>query len=239
MKWLKDTPLAHRGLHNEYTVPENSILAFKKAIENGYGIELDVRITKDNQVVVFHDKNLKRLFNSSKIIQDLNYDTLKEFKLYDTSEHIPLLKDVLELVDGKVPLLIEIKNYGISGNFEQLVYDVIKDYKGKLAICSFTPNVVSWFLKNHPRIKRGLIFGDLNSLEIQYHSCIFLYRYFKLKPHFVSLDSLLLDTFIINICRFFKIPSVSWIIKTDDKAKDALSKVDNIIFESIDPSKYS
>lgn len=233
--FIHKTFIAHRGLHYGYDVPENSLLAFEKAIKDDYSIELDVRITKDNQVVVFHDKDLNRLCNCNKKIRNLTFEELDKFSLYDTEEKIPLLKEVLNLVDCKVPLIIDIKDYGNIGLFEEQIFNVIKDYEGELAICSFNPSVVSWFRKNKPNIKRGLIFGDLEKVEIKYLNFIYIYRYLTLRPDFISLDYKLIDSFVIKICKFFKISLITWTIKTKEDALKVLNKVDNIIFENFDP----
>ena len=101
--------IAHRGMFSNPTIPENSIMAFKKALEFSYPIELDVQLTKDNILVVFHDDNLKRITGIDKRVEDCTYDELKKLTLFDTKEHIPSFKEVLDLVDGKVLLDIEIK----------------------------------------------------------------------------------------------------------------------------------
>ena len=235
MEWLYKAPIAHRGLHKGFTIPENSIAAFKKALQKGYSIELDVRVTKDKQVVVFHDKNLNRLTKSKKKIKNNTYAMLKNHTLYQTNQRIPLLSEVLDLVNGKVPIVIEMKNYEEIGFFEEAVYDVIKEYKGDFAICSFNPEVINWFSKNHPKIKTGLIFGDIKKFEIKYYNLVFLYRYLKLKPDFVSLDFKLIDTFIVNMCRFLNVPLVSWTVDGKRKNEKALHLVDNVIFEGFKP----
>ncbi|WP_083568525.1 glycerophosphodiester phosphodiesterase family protein [Arcobacter sp. LA11] len=233
MDWLIQYPIAHRGLHMGFTIPENSNLAFKKALEKNYAIELDIRITKDNQVVVFHDKNLLRICASKKKIANQAYSNLKKFNLYHTSEKIPLLSEVLELINGQVPVLIEVKNYGTVGLFEELLSKELENYKGHFAVCSFNVEVINWFKQNKPDIKRGLIFGDLKKFQIKFYKIVFLYRLFTSKPDFISLDYKLLDTFLVNFCRFFNKPLVSWTIDSKKKLRKARHIVDNIIFENI------
>ena len=109
ISWIKETPIAHRGLHTK-DIPENSLSAFENALKNNYAIELDVQFTKDKEVVVFHDENLKRMTNDTRNIEDVNYDELKNLRLGNTNEIIPTLEEVLELVDSKVAILIEIKD---------------------------------------------------------------------------------------------------------------------------------
>ena len=109
MSFLSTKPISHRGVHDNDKVPENSIEAFKLAIKKGYIIELDVHLLKDNEIVVFHDDNLLRMTGVNKKIKNTTYKELQELKLLDTRYKIPKLIDVLNLVDGKVPLLIELK----------------------------------------------------------------------------------------------------------------------------------
>ena len=237
MKWIKHTPIAHRGLHKGFDVPENSIAAFKRAINNSYAIELDVRLTKDQKVIVFHDKNLIRLCSDRRKIRNQNYGAIKNLKLYNSNETIPLLSDVLDLVDGKVPLIIEIKNYAEVGLFEELIAKELESYTGEFAICSFNHHVVDWFRKNRPLINRGLIFGDIKKFDIEYYKSTFLHRFFKVKPDFISLDYKLIKTLIPVFCRKLNIPIVSWSVGSKKKRRIAIRLVDNIIFENIKPKK--
>ena len=106
---------AHRGLWNAAEgVPENSLPAFARAAEQGYAIELDIQITKDGRIVVFHDDTMKRMCGNEGKISDYTYEELQQFHLGDSTEKIPLLREVLQTVDGRVPLLIEIKMPGLS-----------------------------------------------------------------------------------------------------------------------------
>lgn len=227
-------PIAHRGLHKSFEIPENSMEAFKRAVDLNYAIELDVRITKDNQIVVFHDKNLKRLCKNNKKVSSLNYNQLKKFYLYNTKYNIPLLQDVLDLIQGRVPIYIEVKNYSKIGIFEEKLASILDTYKGEFAICSFNENVIVWFKKNRSDFLRGLIYGDLKKFNIKFYNLVFIYKVFRCKPNFISLDYKLLRTFVPKIVRFLGLNLVSWTIDTKKKYKKAKQKVDNIIFEKID-----
>jgi glycerophosphoryl diester phosphodiesterase len=237
MNWISQNPIAHRGLHKGFNIPENSFASFERAINKKYTIELDVRITKDKKVMAFHDKNLIRMCRIKKKIASSTLKNLSDIRLYKTKESIPVFSELLEFVNAKVPLLIEIKNYGVVGEFEEAVVKDLENYKGEFAICSFNPNVLKWFQENEPNILRGMVFGDLKKFEIKYYKTVFLYRLIKYKPHFVSLDSKLLDTVLVEFTRWFKKPLLSWTIDTKKKLKKARNrKVDNIIFELIKPS---
>lgn len=237
MDWLIQSPVAHRGLHKGFMVPENSYRAFQNAISKKYAIELDVRVTKDKQVVVFHDKNILRMCGIKKKIANQNYANLQKYSLYNTKQKIPLLKEILELINGQVPLFIEIKNYGKVGEFEDLVVKELENYSGNYAICSFNVEVVKWFKQNRPEIKRGLIYGDLHKFGIKYFHMVFLYRIITSKPDFISLDYKLLDTMLPKITRLFKKPLVSWTINSKKKLIKANKIVDNVIFENVKVKK--
>ena len=110
LKFLKETIIAHRGVHNEKDIIENSLEAFKEAVNKNYIIELDVHFLKDGEVVVFHDDNIERMTGINKNLKDCTYDEIRNIKLLNKNTYIPKFSDVLKLVDGKVPILIELKN---------------------------------------------------------------------------------------------------------------------------------
>ena len=143
--------ITHRGIHDNINIYENTLEAFKLSIKKGYAIELDVRMTKDKQIVVFHDNNTKRLTKKDLIVEENTYQELNNQNIL----HIPLLIEVLKLVNGKAPLLIEIKptkkDYELATN----LMTILNNYEGKYAIQSFNPKVLYWFRKNYPQILRG------------------------------------------------------------------------------------
>lgn len=160
---LKHHRYAHRGLHNiQKGVPENSLLAFRLAVEQGYGIELDVHISKDGKLVVEHDDTLKRTCGAAIKIEDSLWEDLQKLRLEGTEERLPLLEEVLRLVDGKVPLLIEAKIVG--GNWNTLcpaIQKALEQYTGPFCVESFEPRAIRWFRKNAPQIVRGQLAGDV------------------------------------------------------------------------------
>lgn len=154
--------IAHRGLFcNEMGIPENSMLAIGRAVEAGIAIELDVRLSKDYKLVVFHDANCKRMTGKDARIADMTYEELRKLSLMDTDQHIPQLSEVLELVHGRVPLLIEIKNIAFIGRLEWRLLKLLTKYQGKYIIESFHPGVV-WWLK---RYARNVVVGQLVSMH--------------------------------------------------------------------------
>ena len=225
--------IAHRGLHNGELIPENSLLAFKKAIEKNYAIEFDITITKDNQVVVFHDEDLVRLCNKKEKVEEVEYGFLKKLKLYNSDEDIPLFKEVLELVDKKIALIIEIKKHQNIGVLENIVLDLLENYEGEYFICSFEKDILFWLKENRTNIKRGLIYEYNSKVFKKYHKVLFLYKYYKIKPDFVSLDYRLLNSSIYKFCKKNSLPIFCWTINSKEKYENIEKKVDGIIFENI------
>lgn len=148
--------VAHRGLYDkEKGIPENSLPAFQNAVDWQVAIELDVHLTKDGEIVVFHDDNLKRMTGVNKLIEDCTCGDLAPLRLSGTEYGIPLLSRALRLVAGRVPLLIELKDNSFSGKLSEKLMEMMLDYRGKYMLQSFNPYVVYWLKKNAPRVKRG------------------------------------------------------------------------------------
>lgn len=146
---------AHRGVHDNITVFENTRTSFALAIKDNLAIECDIRLTKDKKVVVFHDKTLKRLLNENIEIKDITYQELQQFHLGEDT--IPFLEDVLKFVDGQVDLLVEVKNAPNKRELCQLSVDILGKYQGNYKIQSFSPLILVWFRLKKPQIKRGLL----------------------------------------------------------------------------------
>ena len=147
---------AHRGLYTkDGVVPENSLAAFDAAVKAGYGIELDVHITADDHIIVFHDDVLSRLCGTPKKVRELTYAQLNECRLLNTDQRIPLFSDVLTLVGGRVPLIVEIKNGKKNKTLCEKTAALLDDYTGAYCIESFNPMIVGWFRKNRSHVVRG------------------------------------------------------------------------------------
>ncbi len=150
--------IAHRGVHNNKKgIPENSMLAFKKAIDKNYAIEFDIEITKDDILVIHHDDNLLRMTGVNKSVEDLTYSEIKELRLLDTKEIIPTFKELLNLVDGKVFLDIEVKSTKRVSKVVELILKELENYKGKLSLKSFDPKIVNKLKKETNKYKIGLL----------------------------------------------------------------------------------
>ena len=237
-EWLSTTPIAHRGFDNY--APENSMEAFKQAMDLGYAIELDVVATKDKELIVFHDTNLKRLTGLDKDVLDLNYDEIKTLTLKGSEETIPRLKDVLDLVDNKVPILVEIKTAENAIELAELTYDIMKDYKGRYAIQSFNPFILEWFKNTGPEVVRCQLacdFDEEDSEGLKWYEKFVLTNMltnFKSRPHAIAYDLSSIDKPSVQLLRK-SYPVISWTI-TDEKSKNKAYKYsDNIIFDKIEP----
>ena len=159
---LKGIHYAHRGLHdNSSDAPENSMKAFRKAVEAGYGMEMDVQLTKDDKLVVFHDATLKRMCGVDGNVWDYTLEELQGFRLKNSEEKIPAFSEVLKLVDGKVPLIIEYKMDRPLTKVCELGNELLREYKGVYCIESFHPFALMWYRKHRPDVMRGQLSGNL------------------------------------------------------------------------------
>ncbi len=160
---------AHRGLHSrDMSVPENSLTAFDLAASAGYGIELDVQLSRDGQVVVFHDDTLDRVCGVSARVDELSFDELQELRLCGTDERIPLFSDVLATIRGRGPLIVELKTGRRNRELCEKTYALLSDYRGDVCVESFDPTIVAWF-RFHAR---DLVRGQLAMPASRYDSSI-------------------------------------------------------------------
>lgn len=157
--------IAHRGIHNNEDTPENSLKAFKKAKENNYPIELDVKITKDNQLVIFHDSNLERMTGLNFNLEDFTLKALKELNLLNTNEKIPTLKEALELIDNKVLIDIEIKHTKRFKELCNILLEELNTYPGEIIISSFNPRIIK-YIKNNSNYTCGLLIKNKTNHKI-------------------------------------------------------------------------
>ena len=156
---------AHRGLHSpDKSVPENSLEAFRLAAEAGYGAELDVQLSKDGQVVVFHDDTLDRVCGVHGRVDEFGFEELQQMRLCGTAHRIPLFQEVLNTVRGRGPLIVELKNGRRNRELCEKTYALLENYQGEACIESFNPLIVAWF-----RIHgRDLVRGQLASPMAEY-----------------------------------------------------------------------
>lgn len=238
-KILDGRYIAHRGLHDdEFGIPENSLLAFRKAVEAGLAIENDIHLTKDGEVVVFHDDDLQRMCGIHGRPEDMTLAQLKELRLGDTEEKIPTLRECLEAIDGKVPLLIEFKiKSGSAAPLCSAAEKILCEYKGKYFVQSFYPFVLSWYKKNRKDIMRGQLAAAFRGDKLHMRMLgMLLFNCFA-RPDFVSYENETKEAFGRRICTFLGAFPVGWTFK--DQADIYASKKDfrSYIFEGFLPRK--
>lgn len=147
---------AHRGLHTpDRSVPENSAAAFQRARERGYGFELDVQLSSDGKVVVFHDDTLDRVTDHTGRVDSYSWDELRQFSLCGTDQTVPLFSEILKITEGGGPLIVELKTGRRNNELCRATLELLKDYKGDYCIESFNPFIVNWFRKHAPEVIRG------------------------------------------------------------------------------------
>ena len=235
-KSVFSTPIAHRGLHDDL-IAENSLNSFKKAIEHNYAIEIDLRLTSDGQVVVFHDQNLLRMTNANGSVETHSLSALKKLSLTD-GQKIPTLKETLSLINAQVPLLIEFKVS--NGNQKRLVKQTLDDLSGydlnTVAFQSFHPQSLTIAKKLCPSVPVGQLFskfvGENCFQRLVFKSKLILKLF---KTDFLSIEvNDLKDKTIQNYRKKGK-KILSWLIDDKPKLNTAKTHADNIMFEKIQP----
>ena len=241
LKPFMNTYIAHRGFFNNRAIPENSLLSFKAAVERGYAIELDVQLTSDGEMVVFHDNTLKRMCNVKKRVSDCTYDELCTYRLLATDCMIPHFSDVLSLVDGKVPLLIEVKPHGdVMGTTKELER-MLRTYKGVYAVQSFHPSVCSFYKKYRPEVPRGLLSTHYKKDKLKKGFPISfimtnLLLNFTVKPDFIAYNHKYADQPSLRLMRkLYKTPCAAWTLRSPEELKKAKDGFDMFIFDSFEP----
>ena len=243
MEKYKNVKYAHRGLHDENKA-ENSMSAFAAAKEKGFGIELDVRLSKDGELVVFHDETLTRVVGIEGKVIDYTADELAKMSLLGTADGVPTLRQVLDLIDGAVPLLIEIKmGNGESGIAEKFI-EVIEGYKGDYIVESFNPIALKIVRRERPDILRGILSAEY--MKDPKYGGKLIYRLgqhlalnFLMRPDFIAYDKKGYTVFGLRfIRRVFGTPLITWTIKSQEEENEAISHgFDTVIFENYIPGK--
>lgn len=240
---FKEVYYAHRGLHdNNSKAPENSLPAFRKAVKAGYGIELDVQLTKDRIPVVFHDFTLERACRNPKKVYEYTYEELQQFSLFDSEEKIPRLEDVLEEAGGRVPLIVEIKLEWMDLTVCTVVDGMLREYQGLYCVESFNPLVLAWYRRYHNDVLRGqLADGFLKTGEFKgllYFCLQNLLMNWMTRPDFIAYNHKYADNISRRLCRkLYRNMAVAWTIKSQQELEDAKEEFDIFIFDSFIPRK--
>lgn len=238
-KWL----YAHRGLHdNASDAPENSMLAFRKAVEAGFGIELDVQMTKDGVPVVFHDYTLKRVCGVEGKVYQRTYEELQQLSLYGTDQKIPRFEDVLKLVDGRVPLIVELKIESTDVSVCPAADKLLSEYEGMYCIESFNPLGVFWYRRNRRKVVRGQLADAFHKVGEYKGPLYFLLQNLLFnwlgKPDFIAYNHKYPGMLSRSLCRrLYRSTAAAWTIKSQEELDEAEKHFDIYIFDSFLPKR--
>ena len=226
---------AHRGLHGG-KIPENSLLAFKNAVDKGFGIELDVQLSKDGVVMVFHDYSLLRMTGCDKKLSELDYSELSKLSLSGTDEKIPTLNEVFSLVDGSVPLLVELKGEDLNDAVCGKTAELLKDYKGHYCIESFNPFLLRKMRRYLPCAFYGQLYTnvcrDKNKISILNILLSLMAFNFLAKPNFIAYNKSDRDSLPVKLTtKLYKAYKFVWTLKSEDEYNVAQKLGESPIFE--------
>ena len=227
--------IAHRGLFDREKIPDNSMLAYQKAIEKGYAIELDVNMTKDGYIVVFHDNSLKRMTGSKNDIATMTLSEIKKLKLLGTENRIPTFEDVLLQVSGRVPLLIEVK---INNRYKELMkklINLLEKYNGNYSIQSFDPRIVYFLKKNAPQISRGQISSkNIREVKSRVLKILLGKMIFNVitKPNFISYQYLSINSKFYLKQKNKGRDVIAWTLKNKEDYEKIKDFCDMVVFEN-------
>ncbi len=239
LNWL----YAHRGLHdNGSDAPENSMRAFQKAVDAGFGIEMDIQLTKDKVPVVFHDFTLQRMCGVEGKVCDYTYEELQQFLLVQSDQRIPKLEDVLRLVDGKVPLIVEFKVEWRDLSLCPIADKLLQEYKGVYCMESFNPLCVKWYRDHHKEVMRGQLSQAYSKEKAYQGPLYFVLQYLLLnflsKPDFVAYDHHAYKNISRRLCKYFYGNlAVAWTIRSREELAARKKDFDLFIFDSFIPEK--
>lgn len=243
---FRQTLFAHRGLHDNRTqAPENSMAAFRRAVEAGYGIEMDVQLSKDGVPVVFHDYLLRRVCGQKGRVCDYTLEELERFRLCQSEERIPTFAQVLQMVDGRVPLIVELKGESPDMSVCRAADAVLRSYHGVYCIESFNPLMLWWYRRNRGDVMRGQL-SDNFFLYPQYRNrkglCLILLQFlltnFLTKPDFIAYNHECKNNLSRRLCHgLYRSTAAAWTIRSGEELAEARRSFDIFIFDSFLPEK--
>ena len=233
---------AHRGLFdNKTNEPENSIPAFENAIRNRYGIELDVQLTKDEVIVVFHDYSILRMCGVDKKIYDMTYEELCQYTLFKTSCRIPRFDEVLRVIDGKVPVIVELKlEYNYKRTCE-LVNAMLSKYKGIYCVESFNPLGILWYRLHNNMVMRGQLSSMFLKDKEEGNKFLFfllqnlLFNWLA-KPDFIAYNYKYRRSISFNMCsKIYRPYTFAWTVRSEQARQECKGYFEYIIFDHFCP----
>lgn len=244
LSWLTDRPVAHRGLHDARAgIIENTLSAAAAAIEGGYAIEIDLQAASDGTPVVFHDDTLDRLTTGTGPVAALTAAELAAIAFKNTDDRIPSFRQLLDLVAGRTPLIVEVKSdwSGMPALCARILED-LQAYRGPVAIMSFDPKVVDVIRRTAPALPRGIVSESYRDWQeggttpwsrfVMRH----LLHAWRTKPHFVAycVDDLPAGGALV-LRWLFGVPLLTWTVRTAPQRENAARWADQIIFEGFRP----
>ena len=228
---------AHRGVFDNESIPENSLSAFRGAVRLGVGIELDIHLTADGEVVVFHDATLQRMCNDPRRIAEMTLPELRAMSLLNTDEKIPTLEEVLDLVGDRVPLVVELKGESSDTALCDAAMPILEKYGTRYCIESFNPLLVARYGKLAPHVMRGVLVTkfkrdgeDRGALGAVLQN---LLLNFLARPDFIAARHLYGRYFPIWLCRRLGAATVAWTIRTRQEYDTARDDFDAYIVENV------
>ncbi len=228
---------AHRGLHGG-GVPENSLEAFELACRSGYGIELDIQLSRDGEIMVFHDYTLTRMTGCDKKLCELDYVELSKLRLAKTEQRIPTLREVLALVDGRVPILVELKGESLDASLCPKAAEMLSKYNGSYCIESFNPLLVKGMKELLPDTFCGLLYTntvrDKKSRSFLNIAITAMALNFICKPNFIAYNELDRESFPVKLStKLYRTPKFVWTVRSRE-ALDRAHKLGELpIFEKL------
>lgn len=241
IEWLATRPFAHRGLHDITAgAPENSMDAFEATIKANYPIELDVQTSRDGRAMVFHDLVLTRMTGADGFLRETDAAKLDGLRLRESQQTIPTLAAVLDLINGQVPVIVEIKSLaGPIGHLETAVRPILGSYPGIFAVTSFEARSLTWFKEREPNWPRGQNVGVRRLADFKPWWRRLAWRYLYdvdgARPDFVVYDRRDLPNWAAKRVRAAGKPLLTFTIKDRTEMNRLAPHVDNIIFEGFRP----
>jgi glycerophosphoryl diester phosphodiesterase len=246
LDWLTAKPIAHRGLHDTALgLIENTAGAVRAAVDAGYGIEVDLQISADGEAMVHHDAELGRLTEGTDRLDQLTAAALKHVAFRDSGEHMMTLGEMCELVDGRVPMLLELKSrFDGDGRLPLRVAAVLAGYNGPAAPMSFDPLQLSWLRQKAPRLPRGIVaakyrphpYWDQMPAWLRFGMGSLLPAGLTGWPHFVAYAFSDLPALAPWLARHaLCLPLITWVVRSDAERQRAMRSADQIIFEGFRP----
>jgi glycerophosphoryl diester phosphodiesterase len=244
LHWLTSRPVAHRGLHDiDAGIVENTASAFSAAIANGYAIETDVQISADGEAMVHHDEALGRLTEGSAALATLPAAQIKAVRFKVGHDRILTLPELCELVGGRATLVVELKSiFNGDTRIAARTAEVLKDYRGPVAVMSFDPRQVEALRAHRPQLTRGIVAqrrysaDDWDGLTAAQRRSLALFLHAPCsRPQFIAYNGGDLPAPVPTLARMLGLPVLTWTIRSEAERARVLRYADQVIFETFRP----